>query len=78
MAESAGASGGLSRRQKINAAPDADNTAVRNADVYRLIEALLAESEITPGNILAPHRERSIGRMRGQRHVSWRSRAART
>ena len=52
--------------QKINAAPDADNTAV-NA-FYRLIEAP-AESEITPGNILAPHRERSIGRMRGQRTV---------
>ena len=52
--------------QKINAAPDADNTAV-NA-FYRLIEAP-AESEITPGNILAPHRERSIQRMRGQRTV---------
>ena len=51
---------------KINAAPDADNTAV-NA-FYRLIEAP-AESEITPGNILAPHRERSIQRMRGQRTV---------
>ena len=47
-------------------APDADNTAV-NA-FYRLIEAP-AESEITPGNILAPHRERSIQRMRGQRTV---------
>ena len=52
--------------QKINAAPDADNTAV-NA-FYRLIEAP-AESEITPRNILAPHRERSIQRMRGQRTV---------
>ena len=52
--------------QKINAAPGADNTAV-NA-FYRLIEAP-AESEITPGNILAPHRERSIQRMRGQRTV---------
>ena len=52
--------------QKINAAPDADNTAV-NA-FYRLIEAP-AESEVTPRNILAPHRERSIQRMRAQRTV---------
>ena len=52
--------------QKINAAPGADNTAV-NA-FYRLIEAP-AESQITPRNILAPHRERSIQRMRGQRTV---------
>ena len=52
--------------QKINAAPGADNTAV-NA-FYRLIEAP-AESEVTPENILAPHRERSIQRMRGQRTV---------
>ena len=39
--------------QKINAAPDADNTAV-NA-FYRLIKSP-AESEITPENILAPQR----------------------
>ena len=52
--------------QKINAAPGADNTAV-NA-FYRMVEAP-AESEVTPTNILAPHRERSIRRMRGQRTV---------
>ena len=52
--------------QKINAAPGADNTAV-NA-FYRMIEAP-AESEITVANILAPHRERSICRMRGQKTV---------
>ena len=52
--------------QKINAAPGADNTAV-NA-FYRMIEAP-AESEVTPTNILAPHRERSIRRMRGQKTV---------
>ena len=52
--------------QKINAAPDADNTAVTG--FYRLIEAP-AESEVTPANILAPHRARSIRRLRGQRTV---------
>ena len=52
--------------QKINAAPGADNTAV-NA-FYRMIEAP-AESEITPATILAPHRERSIQRIRGQKTV---------
>ena len=48
--------------QKINAAPGADNAAV-NA-FYRMIEAP-AESEITLATILAPHRERSIQRIRG-------------
>ena len=52
--------------QKINASPGADNTAV-NA-FYRMIEAP-AESEITPATILAPHRERSIQRIRGQKTV---------
>ena len=51
---------------KINAAPGADNTAV-NA-FYRMVEAP-AESQLTPANILAPHRERSIQRMRAQRTV---------
>ena len=52
--------------QKINANPDSDSTAA--AAFYRLIEAP-AESEVTAANILAPHRERSVMRMRGQKTV---------
>ena len=52
--------------QKINAAPAADNPAVTG--FYRLIEAP-AESAVTPANILAPHRARSVQRLRGQKTV---------
>ena len=52
--------------QKINASSDSGGNEI--AGFYRLVEAP-AESEITVPNILAPHRERSIGRMRGQHTV---------
>ena len=51
---------------KINACNDSGGNEI--AGFYRLVEAP-AESEITVPNILAPHRERTIGRMRGQRMV---------
>ncbi|MDE0222930.1 MAG: IS4 family transposase [Spirochaetaceae bacterium] len=51
---------------KINANSASDRTAI-NA-FYRLIE-MPAESQVTVHNILAPHRERSIERMRAQRTV---------
>ena len=49
--------------RKINASSDSGGSEI--AGFYRLIEAP-AESEVTPANILAPHRERSVMRMRGQ------------
>ena len=52
--------------QKINASSDSGDSEV--AGFYRLVEAP-AESEITPATILAPHRERSIQRIRGQKTV---------
>ena len=52
--------------QKINASSDSGGNEV--AGFYRMIEAP-AESEVTVANILAPHRERSIRRMRGQKTV---------
>ncbi|MCY3612218.1 MAG: IS4 family transposase [Gemmatimonadetes bacterium] len=52
--------------RKINANSDADSTAI--AAFYRMIEAP-AESEVTAPNILAPHRERTVRRMRGQKTV---------
>ena len=52
--------------QKINASSDSAGNEI--AGFYRLVEAP-AQSEITVANILAPHRERTIGRMRGQRTV---------
>ena len=52
--------------QKINANSASDRTAI-NA-FYRLIE-MPAESAVSVGNILAPHRERSVQRIRGQRTV---------
>ena len=52
--------------QKINASSDSGDSEI--AGFYRLIEAP-AESEITPATILAPHRERSIQRIRGQKTV---------
>ncbi len=51
---------------KINANSASDRTAI--SAFYRLIEAP-AESAVTVKNILAPHRERSIQRIRGQRTV---------
>ena len=60
--------------QKINAAPDADNTAV-NA-FYRLIEAP-AESEITPGNISRRTVSAASSACAASAR-SWRSRTART
>ena len=51
---------------KINASPDSDSTAI-NA-FYRLIEKP-AESAVSVENILAPHRERTVCRIRGQRTV---------
>ncbi len=51
---------------KINASPDSDSTAI-NA-FYRLVEKP-AESAVTVENILAPHRERTVCRIRGQRTV---------
>ena len=51
---------------KINASEKSDATAI-NA-FYRLIEKP-EESEVTVENILAPHRERSVCRIRGQRTV---------
>ena len=52
--------------QKINASSDSGSSEI--AGFYRLVEAP-GESEITVPNILAPHRERSIQRIRGQRTV---------
>ena len=52
--------------QKINANSASDSTAI-NA-FYRLIE-MPAESEVSVANILTPHRERSVQRIRGQRTV---------
>ena len=52
--------------RKINANSDSDRTAI-NA-FYRLIEKPV-ESAVTVRNILAPHRQRSIERVRGQRTV---------
>ena len=52
---------------KINASPDSDSTAI-NA-FYRLIEKPAERSAVSVENILAPHRERSICRIRGQRTV---------
>ena len=52
--------------QKINASSESDSTAI-NA-FYRLIE-MPAEREVTARNILAPHRERSVQRIRAQRTV---------
>ena len=54
------------RGQKINASSDSGGNEI--AGFYRLVEAP-AESEITVPNVLAPHRERSIGRMRAQHTV---------
>ena len=51
---------------KINASSQADSTAI--AAFYRLMD-MPEESEVTVGNILAPHRERTIGRLRSQRTV---------
>ena len=51
---------------KINASSASDSTAI--AAFYRLIE-MPVESEVTVGNILAPHRERSVQRIRAQRTV---------
>ena len=50
----------------INAHPGADNAAVDG--FYRLIEHP-PESDVSVPNILAPHRARSIARMRGQQTV---------
>ena len=50
----------------INAQPGSDNAAVEG--FYRLIEHP-PESDVSVENILAPHRARSIARMRGQRTV---------
>ena len=50
----------------IDAHPGSDNAAVDG--FYRLIEHPL-ESDVSVKNILAPHRARSIARMRGQRTV---------
>ena len=52
--------------QKINANSSSDSTAI-NA-FYRLIE-MPVESAVTVENILTPHRERSVRRIRGQRTV---------
>ncbi len=52
--------------QKINANSESDSTAI-NA-FYRLIE-MPAETEVTVRNILAPHRKRSVQRIRAQRTV---------
>ncbi len=52
--------------QKINAGSAADNTAV--SAFYRMIE-MPAETAVTARNILAPHRGRSVMRMRGQATV---------
>ena len=52
--------------QKIHANSASDSTAI-NA-FYRLIE-MPAESAVTVENILAPHRERSVRRIRAQRTV---------
>ena len=52
--------------QKINASSDSGGNEI--AGFYRMIEAP-AESEVTVANMLAPHRERSIRRMRGQKTV---------
>ena len=52
--------------QKINAS--SDSGAGEIAGFYRLIEAP-AESAVTVPNILAPHRERTVRRIRGQRTV---------
>ena len=52
--------------QKIHANSASDSTAI-NA-FYRLIE-MPAESAVTVENILAPHRERSVQRIRSQRTV---------
>ena len=52
--------------QKINASSDSGGNEI--VGFYRLIEAP-AESEVTVANILAPHRERTLGRFRGQRTV---------
>ena len=51
---------------KINANTDSDTPAITG--FYRLIEKP-AESAVTVANILAPHRERSIQRIRAQRTV---------
>ena len=50
----------------INANPGSNNAAVDG--FYRLVEHP-SESDVTVENILAPHRARSIARMRGQRTV---------
>ncbi|MCY3672554.1 MAG: DUF4338 domain-containing protein, partial [Alphaproteobacteria bacterium] len=52
--------------RKINAGSGADGTAI--SAFYRMIE-MPAESEVTVPNILAPHRERSVMRIRGQETV---------
>ena len=52
--------------QKINANSGADSTAI--SAFYRMIE-MPVESEVTARNILAPHRERSIRRIRSQHTV---------
>ena len=52
--------------RKINGSSDSGGSEI--AGFYRLIEAP-ADSEVTPANILAPHRGRCIQRMRGQRTV---------
>ena len=52
--------------QKISAASDSGQNEI--VGFYRLIEAPV-ESAVTVPNILAPHRERTIQRMRGQRTV---------
>ena len=51
---------------KINANSASDTTAI--SAFYRLIE-MPSESAVTVANILAPHRERTICRMRGQTTV---------
>ncbi len=52
--------------QKIQAHPDRSRTVIRA--FYRLIEQP-ADSAITADHILAPHRERTLQRIRGQRTV---------
>ena len=52
--------------QKINASSQADSTAI--AAFYRLMD-MPEESEVTVANILAPHRERTVRRIRSQRTV---------
>ena len=54
--------------QKIDANSDSDSDSTAINAFYRLIE-MPAETEVTVRNILAPHRERSVQRIRAQRTV---------